>query len=107
MEVRGLIAGGRSLWLPVFACLLISLPSLFITGAYITIDSPAPKTGVIESPYPDEPLSGGMLLIILDGVRRDIMLDAEMKTSLNSRAEDGAVLEIRSGPLTMTGSCIT
>ncbi|HIF05249.1 MAG TPA: hypothetical protein EYQ80_07715, partial [Candidatus Poseidoniales archaeon] len=58
------------------------------------------------SPFPDDPLTSGILLVVLDGVRADLMTDSEYMPVLNQKRAQGATLEIRTGPLTMTGSCI-
>jgi hypothetical protein len=94
------------LWIPVLGIFLLAMPSAIHTGAYISMDSPAPKEGMEPSPFPDEPLAGGILLVVLDGVRDDLMTDSEYMPVLNQKRAQGATLEIRTGPLTMTGSCI-
>jgi len=94
------------LWIPVIGIFLLAIPSAIHTGAYISMDSPAPKVGMEPSPFPDEPLAGGILLVVLDGVRDDLMTDSEYMPVLNQKRAQGATLEIRTGPLTMTGSCI-
>ena len=94
------------LWIPVLGIFLLAIPSAIHTGAYISMDSPAPKEGMEPSPFPDEPLAGGILLVVLDGVRADLMTDSEYMPVLNQKRAQGATLEIRTGPLTMTGSCV-
>jgi len=70
------------------------------------MDTPAPKEGMEESPYPDDRLVEGILMIVLDGVRADVMTDSEYMPLLNERKQKATILEIRTGPLTMTGSCV-
>ena len=54
--------------------LVLCLPSLLYTGSYIVSDTPVPMEGAEPSPYPDEPLTEGFLLLIFDGGRKDMML---------------------------------
>jgi len=95
-----------SLWIPILCVLMLCIPSAIYTGSYITMDTPAPKEGVEESPYPDERLAEGILWVVLDGVRRDIMADSEYMPGLVEKSKEGTILEVKTGPLTMTGSCI-
>ena len=52
----------------IAAIIVISLPSLVITGDYIISDSPAPtdKDAVEPNPYPDQPLTDGLLFVVID-----------------------------------------
>ena len=59
----------------ILAFIIIALPSFFITGNYIVADAPVPKEGMEENPFPDQPLSEGVLMIVLDGGRKDMMSD--------------------------------
>lgn len=86
--------------------LVLCLPSLAYTGSYIVSDTPVPMEGVEPSPYPDEPLTEGFLFIIFDGGRKDMMSDPELMPNLNRRVQDGAYLEVRTNPLTMTAMCV-
>ncbi len=90
----------------ILAFVLIALPSLFVTGSYIISDSPAPKEGMEENPYPEDPLSEGLLFVVIDGGRRDMMSNPEFMPHLNSRVEEGAYLEIQTNPMTMTAICV-
>ena len=106
MVATGLGRHSRKLWIPVFCMMLICLPNALYTGSYISMDTPAPKEGMEESPYPDDRLVEGILMIVLDGVRADVMTDSEYMPLLNERKQKATILEIRTGPLTMTGSCV-
>jgi len=86
--------------------LVLCLPSLLYTGSYIVSDTPVPMEGVEPSPYPDEPLTEGFLFLIFDGGRKDMMSDPELMPNLNRRVQDGAYLEVRTNPLTMTAMCV-
>ena len=88
--------------------LVLCLPSLLYTGSYIVSDTPVPldKTAYEPSPYPDEPLTEGFLFLIFDGGRKDMMSDPELMPNLNRRVQDGAYLEVRTNPLTMTAMCV-
>lgn len=85
---------------------LFCLPSLIYTGSYIVSDMPVPMEGVEPSPYPDEPLTEGFLFVVLDGGRKDMMTDSTFMPNLNRRVADGAYLEVRTNPLTMTAMCV-
>ena len=88
--------------------LVLCLPSLLYTGSYIVSDTPVPldETAYELSPYPDEPLTEGFLFLIFDGGRKDMMSDPELMPNLNRRVQDGAYLEVRTNPLTMTAMCV-
>ena len=58
------------------------------------------------NPYPDQPLSEGILMIVLDGGRKDMMSDSEFMPKLNERVKDGAYMDILTNPITMTASCV-
>ena len=85
---------------------LFCLPSLIYTGSYIVSDTPVPLEGAEPSPYPDEPLTEGFLFVVLDGGRKDMMSDPSLMPNLNRRVQDGAYLEVRTNPLTMTAMCV-
>ena len=85
---------------------LFCLPSLIYTGSYIVSDTPVPLQGAEPSPYPDDPLTEGFLFVVLDGGRKDMMSDPSLMPNLNRRVQDGAYLEVRTNPLTMTAMCV-
>jgi uncharacterized membrane protein YhdT len=85
---------------------ILALPSFLYTGSYIISDAPAPKEGLEAPPYPDERLSEGLLFIVLDGAREDMMSDSEFMPLLNERVKDGAYINVKTNPLTMTASCV-
>ena len=62
--------------------------------------------GVEPSPYPNEPLTEGFLFVVLDGGRIDLMSNPDLMPNLNRRVQDGAYLEVRTNPLTMTAMCV-
>jgi len=90
----------------ILAFIIIAIPSFFVTGNYIVADAPVPKEGMEENPFPDQPLSQGILMIVLDGGRADMMSDSEFMPKLNARVQEGAYLEIETNPITMTASCV-
>ena len=45
-----------------------------------------------ENPFPDQPLSEGVLMIVLDGGRADMMSDDRYMPKLNERVKEGAYL---------------
>lgn len=70
------------------------------------MDTPAPKEGMEVSPYPEDRLVEGILWVVLDGVRDDVMTSPDYMPGLVEKSKTGTILEVRTGPLTMTGSCI-
>lgn len=90
----------------VIGVFIISLPSFFVTGNYIISEAEVPQNGVEENPFPDEKLTGGLLFVVLDGGRRDMMSDPDLMPKLNARMDEGAYLEITTNPITMTATCV-
>ncbi len=62
--------------------------------------------GIIDYPDVSVETSDGFLLIILDGVGRDIMLDSRYMPFLNSQQENTAVINLETGPLTLSANCV-
>ncbi len=91
----------------IAAVAILALPSLIYTGSYIIADAPAPKEGVEMPPENHEKLSEGLLFIVLDGGRRDMMNDPALMPTLNSMTENnGTYIDVFTNPLTMTASCV-
>ena len=82
------------------------MPSFFVTGNYIVSDSPVPEDGLEDNPYPNKQMSEGMLFIVIDGGRKDMMSNPEFMPNLNQRVESGSYLEVETNPITMTASCV-
>ena len=86
---------------------ILALPSLTYTGSYIIADAPAPKEGVEMPPENHEKLSEGLLFIVIDGGRRDMMKDPNLMPTLNSMTTNkGTYIDVFTNPLTMTASCV-
>ena len=90
----------------VIAFIIIAIPSFFVTGNYIVSDAPVPKDGLEQNPYPDKQFSEGMLMVVIDGGRKDMMSNPDLMPNLNARVQNGAYLEIETNPITMTASCV-
>ena len=103
---RFLLISNKQFRQAIIAFIIIAIPSFFITGNYIVADAPVPKEGMEENPFPDQPLSEGVLMIVLDGGRKDMMSDDRYMPKLNERVKEGAYLEIETNPITMTASCV-
>lgn len=93
-------------FIAVFLIAILAFPSLVYTGTYIISDAPAPKQGVEEPPRPDEPLSDGLLFIVLDGGKKSMMNDLNYMPNLNEKKRTGTYFEVITNPLTMTASCV-
>ena len=61
-----------------------------------------------EIAYPDslEVKSEGLLLVVLDGVGEKYLLSEEYMPELNLYREQSATLEVKTGPLTLSATCI-
>jgi len=91
-------------WHILVIIILISIPaSLIAPDVYSTSDQPK---GVILKPDSLNVDGNGFLLIILDGVGTDSMLDEEMMPLLNSDKNRYSILSVRTGPLTLSATCI-
>ena len=91
-------------WHILVIILLIAIPaSLIAPNVYSTSDQPE---GVIIKPADINVDGDGFLLIILDGVGTDSMLDSEMMPLLNSDKNRYSILNVRTGPLTLSATCI-
>jgi len=92
-------------------CVVVILALLLIpllhTGSHIYSNSPNPKGSV---PYPSnlDSNSEGFVLIILDGVGNDYLLNPEQMPLLNQyRVEKSSTLMVRTGPLTLSATCVS
>ena len=90
----------------IIAVAIIAIPSLLVTGSYIVSDAPVPTSGMEQNPYPDQAMSEGMLFVVLDGGRKDMMSDPKLMPNLNQRVQEGAYMEILTNPMTMTAICV-
>lgn len=93
----------RKFFIPIII-ILILVPS-FYTGSHILLPSDNPE-GNIENLGGEVEVSDGLLLIILDGVGRDIMLDDQYMPFLNSQKDSSAVINLQTGPLTLSANCV-
>ena len=89
-----------------FLALMLIIP-LFVTAPHVLLDSETPQGIVIQPPEIHDPLSDGFILIILDGVGENWMLDEVNMPLLNERRETGATLNLRTGPLTLSATCVS
>ena len=90
----------------VFALAVLLLIPAFITAPYILSDAENPE-GVIQYPSHVDMQSEGFLLVILDGVGRDFLSNREHFPAMHSSMKNAAVLEITTGPLTLSATCIS
>ena len=93
----------RKYWFPIILALML-LP-LFYTAPHIIMKSENPNG---EIAYPDslEVKSDGLLLVVLDGVGEKYLLSEEYMPELNLYREQSATLEVKTGPLTLSATCI-
>ena len=78
---------------------------LFYTAPHIIMKSENPN-GEIEYPDSLEVKSEGLLLVVLDGVGEKYLLSEEYMPELNLYREQSATLEVKTGPLTLSATCI-
>ena len=93
----------RKFWLPIV--LLLMLAPMTVTAPHVLLDSNNP-TGAVDAPEL-ETTSEGLLLIILDGVGENIMLNYDMMPELNAKRAEAALLDLRTGPLTLSATCVS
>ena len=90
----------------VLAFALLFLLPTFITVPFMLSDPTNPE-GMIDYPNEVEMESDGFLMIILDGVGRNQLLDKTQFSGLDSVLGLPAVLEVETGPLTLSATCIS
>ena len=107
-ESQSLVAHLKSfkVRLGVFAFALLFLLPTFITVPFMLSDPTNPE-GMIDYPNEVQMESDGFLMIILDGVGRDQLLDKTQFSGLDSVLGLPAVLEVETGPLTLSATCIS
>ena len=105
MEPKSDLQGNvRKYWVAIV--LVLILVPLTYTGPHVLLDAPRPE-GVIQPPPELSASSDGFLLIILDGMGENILLDEELMPSLNSRRSESATMQLRTGPLTLSATCVS
>ncbi|MAI09115.1 MAG: hypothetical protein CMA08_00815 [Euryarchaeota archaeon] len=82
---------------------LLMVPLLVHTAPYV-YGNPEEPDRVIPSPESHEPISEGVLLILLDGVGEAVMLDEALMPKLHARLGDSAVLSLTTGPITLSAT---
>ena len=90
----------------VLAFALLFLLPTFITVPFMLSDPTNPE-GMIDYPNEVQMESDGFLMIILDGVGRNQLLDKTQFSGLDSVLGLPAVLEVETGPLTLSATCIS
>ena len=88
------------------AMIVLFLVPALITAPYILSDTENPK-GEVQYPTEVNMQTEGFLMVILDGVGRDLLADNEVFPGLHSSMKNSAVLEITTGPLTLSATCIS
>ncbi len=94
----------RKFWLPIVLALLI-LPT-FYTAPHIILKPENPE-GEIDYPSNLESKSEGLVLIVLDGVGDDYLLSDSYMPKLNTYRDESAILKVRTGPLTLSATCVS
>ena len=90
-------------WL-YFLLALMLIPA-FVTAPYVLLDTDTPPGEVDAVSITNQ--NEGFLLIILDGVGRELMLDEKFMPNLNNHKQSAAQLNIQTGPLTLSATCIS
>ena len=94
----------RKLWLPIILALLV-LPT-FYTAPHIILKSESPD-GELDFPENVDSKSEGLILIVLDGVGEDYLLSDSYMPRLDALRDEAAILNVRTGPLTLSATCIS
>ena len=76
-----------------------SVPHVFMTPEHPDGEIPFPQNVSIESE--------GFVLIVLDGVGRENFLDSELMPEINRYRDFSATVNIETGPLTLSATCIS
>ena len=82
---------------------LMTVPLLAHTAPYVYGNPKEPST-VFPAPESHEPLTEGVVLILLDGVGESIMLDENKMPMLHDRLASSAVLSLTTGPITLSAT---
>lgn len=93
----------RKFLIPIILVLIL-IPSVY-TGSHTLLATDNPE-GVIDNPDSGIEVGDGLLLIILDGVGRDIMLDSQYMPFLNSQQDSSGLMYLETGPLTLSANCV-
>jgi len=90
--------------LAVTMLLLALIPSV-VTVPYL-LEGPNHPRGLSIPPLEEhDPLSSKVLLVILDGLPAYVMEDSEYMPKLANWSQHGAVMEVDTGDMTLTGPC--
>ncbi len=90
----------------VLAILLPALVPLLTTGINIFNGADFPEDKFVEPLEEHERISEGVLLIVLDGLPGYIMSDSEYMPNLANWSNIGAVANVSTGEITLTGPCV-
>ena len=99
-----LIGDERLRRIAVILLLLALIPSI-VTIPRLMAGAEHPRGMSILPPVEHDPLASKVLLIILDGLPAYVMDDPEYMPNLASWQEHGAVMEVRTSDITLTGAC--
>ena len=90
--------------LAIILVLLILPSSITVPHVLMTPENPSG-----EIPFPENISvdSEGFVLIVLDGIGEDYFLNEELMPEINKYREYSATVKIRTGPLTLSATCIS
>lgn len=90
--------------LPLILILLI-IPSVYTVPHVLMV----PENPSGEIPFPENITveSEGFVLVVLDGIGDDYLLDNKLMPEINRHRDFSATVQIRTGPLTLSATCIS
>ena len=89
----------------ILILILLILPS-WHTVPHVLLTPENPK-GEISFPENITVNSEGFVLIVLDGIGEDYFLDEKLMPEINEYRKNAATVKIRTGPLTLSATCIS
>jgi hypothetical protein len=88
-----------------FTLLFLALIPSIVTIPKLMVGADHPRGMSIIPPEEHDPLASKVLLIILDGLPAYVMDDPEYMPNLANWNEHGAVMEVHTSDITLTGAC--
>ncbi len=88
-----------------FCLLLLALIPSVVTIPKLMVGADHPREMSISPPEEHDPLASKVLLIILDGLPAYVMDDPEYMPKLANWKDHGAVMEVHTSDITLTGAC--
>ena len=91
---------------PLLVILILLILPIWYTVPHVLLTPENPEG---EIPFPENITvdSEGFVLIVLDGIGEDYFLDEKLMPEINDYRNNAATVKIRTGPLTLSATCIS